>query len=38
MIFDLLDQDQFTLADTWSRYFPERELKRLATVWGTPLH
>ena len=37
MIFDLLDQDQFSLADTWGRYFPERELERLATVWGTPL-
>jgi len=38
MIFDLLERDQFTLAVTWDRHFPERELERLAAVWGSPLH
>ena len=38
MIFDLLNQDPFSLNEVWVRCFPERELERLATVWGTPLH
>jgi ppGpp synthetase/RelA/SpoT-type nucleotidyltranferase len=37
MIFDLLDKDKYTLAETWTNYFPIEELSKMATIWGDPL-
>jgi ppGpp synthetase/RelA/SpoT-type nucleotidyltranferase len=37
MIFDLLEKDIHTLAETWANHFPIEELSKMATMWGKPL-
>src|SRR5439155_5625611 len=37
MIFDRLSADPDTLQDIWNQHFPERELEKLATLWGVSL-
>ena len=37
MIFDRLSTDPDTLQHAWTQQFPERELEKLATLWGVSL-